>query len=153
MFDKSEQWHGSSQADMNANISLLVKNTCHHLWYRWQTWFSRISAAAASSCKWRKISLYGFITVFVFISQVKNPTNAKCAAKRSARAPTWSPTAGSTRASNRLDVTFAPRASSARWISEGTTRASTAWSEHSSLKCFYVYSKYLSIKQNKLILM
>lgn len=130
MFDKSEQWHGSSKADTNANIICLVKNTCHHLWYRWQTWFSRSSGAAASLRKWCKISLYRFIAVFVFISQVKSPTNAKCAAKRSARAPTWSPTAGSTRASNRSDVTFAPRASSGRWISAGTTRASTAWSEH-----------------------
>lgn len=84
---------------------------------------------------WADVSLFFFVCV-CFISQVKNPTNAKCVVKRSAKAPIWSPTAGNTQASNRLDVTFVPRASSVKWICAGTTRASTAWSERAQEQQF-----------------
>lgn len=114
----------------------------HHLWYGYQTGFSRSSRKDLYANNWliQDFWLSRRLTVFFvcvcFISQVKNPTNAKCVVKRSAKAPIWSPTAGNTQASNRLDVTFVPRASSVKWICAGTTRASTAWSERAQEQQF-----------------
>lgn len=74
----------------------------------------------------QNIILYCLCILFL---QVRSPINAKCAEKHSAKAPTWSLTAANTRASSPSDVTFALRASSARWICAGTTRVSTVWSD------------------------
>uniref|UniRef100_A0A674JGQ0 Uncharacterized protein n=1 Tax=Terrapene triunguis TaxID=2587831 RepID=A0A674JGQ0_9SAUR len=57
--------------------------------------------------------------------QVRSLTNARCAAKPSARAPTSSPTAASTQGTSPSPAPCAPRASSARWTC-GATRRPTA---------------------------
>ncbi|XP_075026745.1 zinc finger protein Gfi-1b isoform X3 [Calonectris borealis] len=62
-------------------------------------------------------------------SQGRSPTNARYAAKPSARAPTSSLTAASTPASSPSAVSSVPRASSARWIFGGTERPNTISSE------------------------
>lgn len=62
--------------------------------------------------------------------QVRSPTNARCAAKRSVRAPTSLPTAESTRVSSPSVATCVGRASRGRWISGGTGRRSMDSNEH-----------------------
>ena len=68
------------------------------------------------------------LTIFSAL-QGRSPTNARYAAKLSARAPTSSLTAASTPASSPSAVSSVPRASSARWIYGGTERPNTASSE------------------------
>ncbi|XP_070298100.1 zinc finger protein Gfi-1b isoform X2 [Salvelinus sp. IW2-2015] len=59
-------------------------------------------------------------------SQVRSPTNARCVARRSARALTSSHTVVNTQASSPLAVRSVPRASNARWTSADTMRANMA---------------------------
>uniref|UniRef100_A0A8C0HF73 Uncharacterized protein n=1 Tax=Chelonoidis abingdonii TaxID=106734 RepID=A0A8C0HF73_CHEAB len=56
------------------------------------------------------------------ICQVRSLTNASCVAKPSARAPTSSPTAASTRGTSPSPAPCAPRASSAKWTCGATRR-------------------------------
>lgn len=69
-----------------------------------------------------------------FCLQVRSLTSARCVEKPLVRAPTSSPTVGSTQASSPLAVTCVAKASNERWIYGGTGRRSTAWSE-SKLQC------------------
>jgi len=73
-------------------------------------------------------SIKVFLTIFSAL-QGRSPTNARYAAKPSARAPTSSLTAASTPASSPSAVSSVPRASSARWTYEGTERPNTVLSE------------------------
>lgn len=61
----------------------------------------------------------------LLLLQGRSRTNARCVGRRSVRAPTWSLTAGSTRASSRSAVTCAGKASKGRWTWGGTRRRST----------------------------
>lgn len=62
--------------------------------------------------------------------QVRSPTNARCVAKPSVRAPTSSLIAESTQGSSPLAVTCVGKASRGRWISGGTERLSMDSNEY-----------------------
>uniref|UniRef100_A0A8C4S6Y9 Growth factor independent 1B transcriptional repressor n=1 Tax=Erpetoichthys calabaricus TaxID=27687 RepID=A0A8C4S6Y9_ERPCA len=65
----------------------------------------------------------------VCVFQVRNPTNARCVEKPSAKAQTSSLTAASILDSSLLAANCVAKASSVRWTCGGTMRASTASSE------------------------
>lgn len=61
--------------------------------------------------------------------QVRNLTSVRCVEKPLVRAPTSSPTVGSTQASSPLAVICVAKASKERWIYGDTGRHSMAWNE------------------------
>lgn len=68
-------------------------------------------------------------TYLTLSPKVRSRTSARCVERPSARAPTWSHTAGSTRASSLSAATCAGRASRERWTSGDTRRRSTGSNE------------------------
>lgn len=80
-----------------------------------------------------------------FCLQVRSLTSARCVEKPLVRAPTSSPTVGSTQASSPLAVICVAKASSERWIYGDTGRHSMAWNE-SKLQ----YRKRLQHYENRL---
>lgn len=64
-----------------------------------------------------------------FCLQVRSLISARCVEKPLVKAPTSSPTVGSTQASSPLAVICVAKASNERWIYGDTGRHSTAWNE------------------------
>lgn len=80
-----------------------------------------------------------------FCLQVRSLTSARCVEKPLVRAPTSSPTVGSTQASSPLAVTCVAKASNERWIYGDTGKHSMAWNEFQ-----LQYGKHLQHYENRL---